>query len=281
MTSTDSLVVSRFRDYLQGHDYSKRTCHNYPQWITHLAKHHDLKTVTPHAIDAWIFDKKAGSTVKQARYYAAVKFFWWAAKVRWRSPNPMRHIEAPRDLSERLPRPATIEAVRAGVRCHNQTLRVTVAVASYAGLRVGEIANLRWEHIDWTRGTIAVLRGKGNKDRVVPLSSNLAAILRELPVTRYGPVLQGRFGGKANANWLSTLVSEGMTDLGYPYTCHQFRHWFATEVYRLTKDLLLVQRLLGHASLKHVLNYVDLAGVDTSHAVAGLDASIDLDQLAA
>ncbi len=64
-----------------------------------------------------------------------------------------------------------------------------------------------------------------------------------------------------------------MADHGIPATAHQLRHWFATEVYRRTSDLRLVQELLGHSDISTTALYVKLSPSPASvHAVLALRA---------
>ena len=114
--------------------------------------------------------------------------------------------------------------------------------------RVAEMAALRWECVDITRAEMTVVRGKGGKDRVVPLASALETALLALGRRRSGPVLLARHGGGYTAREVSHAIGVHLRRHGVDATAHQLRHTFATAVYRATRDIHATAQLLGHAS---------------------------------
>ena len=137
-----------------------------------------------------------------------------------------------------------------------------VHLAARAGLRRGEIARVQRD--DVTRDLVGwslLVHGKGGRERLVPLVGDLAVMLRERPD---GFIFPGDDGGHLSAPRVGELVSEVLPS---GWTCHTLRHYFATNAYRATHDLLVVQRLLGHAKPETTAGYVGL-GPDLRAGVA-------------
>lgn len=82
----------------------------------------------------------------------------------------------------------------------------------------------------------------------------------------HGYLFPGRWGGHVEASYVGSHLAH---ILGEPWTAHSLRHRYATVTYESTHDLLLVQRLLGHASVRTTQIYVALPD---ARLRAGLDA---------
>jgi integrase len=150
-------------------------------------------------------------------------------------------------------------------------------LAAFAGLRVGEIAKLRFADITATH---LIVRGKGDKSRIVPLHPDLAADLAgELERRQAGRsgsgfrydgnaewVFPGRAGGPMHHGWASTVLSDV---LGDGTTGHQLRHRFATRAYSVDRDLLAVSQLLGHSKPETTARYAAVPDGAALRAVLG------------
>ncbi len=153
--------------------------------------------------------------------------------------------------------------------------RALVELLYGAGLRVGELAGLRVENLDLTRGEVRVL-GKGNKERVVPLpqltrrslSSYLDARAAGKPAKacagdpRKEPLFttlrqrEGRLRRLVERDVRRILASRarelGLHGRVHP---HRLRHSYATHLLDMGADLREIQELLGHASLSTTQKY--------------------------
>jgi integrase/recombinase XerD len=138
--------------------------------------------------------------------------------------------------------------------------RMALATAYAGGLRVSEVAVLRVEDIDSARMLIHVRQGKGQKDRIVPLSKVLLESLRA-----YWGVFRPKewlFPGR-NAQHpicVHTLQracrrARKAAGLGKRVTPHTLRHCFATHLLEQGTDIRTVQALLGHATLSTTAIY--------------------------
>jgi site-specific recombinase XerD len=138
---------------------------------------------------------------------------------------------------------------------------VLLSTAYACGLRVSELVRLRVEDIDSGRMQVAVRQGKGAKERRVPLSKNLLALLRDYwRAERPGSWLFP--GGRENRPLTVSLVqrlcqrTRERTRLKKPVTPHSLRHSYATHLLEAGVDLPTIQKLLGHGSLSSTMRYL-------------------------
>jgi len=122
-----------------------------------------------------------------------------------------------------------------------------------AGLRVGEILNLRVKDIDSDRMQIRIHQGKGQKDRYTILSEKVLMLLRKY-VKEYQPadyLFEGQGGGQYSPSSIQALVRRHKKKCGITKkaTPHTLRHSFATHLLDNGTDTRFIQELLGH---KHI-----------------------------
>jgi site-specific recombinase XerD len=139
-----------------------------------------------------------------------------------------------------------------------------------SGLRVSELLNLRLARIDMSRETVRVL-GKGNKERMVPLSPTAVVRLREYVAAR-ATHLDELGVEDPNALWISNrgltltrfrayqIVHRHLQNLqGDKASPHVLRHCFATHLLDNGAELRAVQELLGHTSLATTEKYTHVS----------------------
>jgi integrase/recombinase XerD len=141
-----------------------------------------------------------------------------------------------------------------------------------AGLRASEVLHLRGRDIDWTNGQLMVREGKGKKDRTLRLSETDLDLLRSWRSRRpvSGVLLFTTLHGTAvNDRDLRAMVKRRSRKAGISKDVHphMLRHTFATDLYRVTKDIRLVQKTLGHADLSTTMIYTHLVDDDVAHAM--------------
>ena len=215
--------------------------------------------------------------------HAVDRFFAWAVKRGHVVANPAADLDLPR-LERPLPdylTAAEAEAVLAA--CDLTTLegirdRAFVEVLYATGLRRTEAVRLLVPEVDLERGIVHVVRGKGRKDRYVPLGRRAAGwVLRYLAEVRSAwcrDALEQRLflcpdgaamGGELAGRRLHRLlVAAQITKRG---ACHLFRHAFATGLVEGGCDVRLIAAMLGHASLTTTMLYtrVGIGQLVTAH----------------
>jgi integrase len=152
-----------------------------------------------------------------------------------------------------------------------------LAFARASGLRLAECI-LRWPEVDWSARQIVKL-GKGGKRVTVPITSEIRDIL--LPLRGHHPEFvftyiserheHGRTPGKrypityagVQTYWRRLRKASGV--VGFRF--HDFRHDFATKLLRETSNLRLVQKALGHASIKTTTRYAHVLDSEVADAM--------------
>ncbi len=139
-----------------------------------------------------------------------------------------------------------------------------------AGLRRQELIDLSMTNLDLTRGVVVVRRGKGGKDRVVPINRRAAVWLAKY-IDNSRPTLLGdtesdtlfitTHQGPVSPERMSALVRQyvNTAGLGKKGSCHLFRHTMATLMLEGGADLRYVQAMLGHADISTTQIYTRVA----------------------
>lgn len=121
------------------------------------------------------------------------------------------------------------------------------------GLRVDEAVNAKWADVDLTQRSLRV-RGKGQKLRHIPITGDVLANAMFEAEDRNHHIIQF-----ANSTARRRITNVGIR-AGIKVASHDLRATFATDIYSRTKDIRVVQLLLGHASVTTTQRYI---GIDT------------------
>lgn len=156
--------------------------------------------------------------------------------------------------------------------------KAMVSVMYSAGLRIGELCNLKYEDIDRQKMRIHITHGKNRSDRYAILSSHALEILTQYWFA-YGKPRNWLFPKQGGADkpidtfYLSRHIHAHEDRLGWErrLTCHSFRHAFGTHLYESGTDLLTLKALLGHKSLNSTMIYVQLASNGVGRATSPFD----------
>jgi integrase len=238
-----------------------------------------FRDVDPYAattgdVELWL-DACDLAIKSRATYLANLgPFFDWMVDVGKRDDNPVTKIRRPR-VPRRVPRPAAPADLERALATADPKMRAWLLLAAYQGLRCCEIAGLRREAIldHETPPALIVEDAKGGHQRVLPLHPKVLDALRDYGLPPRGFVFPSvRTKGALTAHRLSGYINEHLDACGVGVTAHQFRHSFATTVYRLSHDLLMVQALLGHADPRSTAGYAAWDTRDAAKFVFLLDA---------
>jgi integrase/recombinase XerD len=133
--------------------------------------------------------------------------------------------------------------------------RTMLSLIYACGLRRGELLKLKPLQVDSKRHLLIILNAKGNKDRVIPISDKVIAMLREY-YKLYKPVkwlFEGQNPGEQYSETSLQEVLKGAITkarIKKPVTLHWLRHSYATHLLEAGTDLRYIQELLGHKSSK-------------------------------
>ena len=206
---------------------------------------------------------------------AGIKFLY---RVTLRKPEVVASIPYPR-------RPAPLPDVLSGTEvqrllgCITSIRMRLLCTTIYAGgLRVAEACHLRPVDIDARRRLIHVRRGKGGRDRQVPMGEKLVGLLREYwriarPEGEY--LFPGRAPGRPisdKAVWFALRAAARSARIRKRVHPHTLRHCYATHQLERGVNLRTLQVVLGHARIETTLRYLRVL----PEHVAGLKSPLDV-----
>lgn len=176
-------------------------------------------------------------------------FFRWLHKSGRRSDDPS--LDVPRVKKPHAhPRPCPDRYIAVAMEMATSSERLMIRLGAECGLRRGEIARVHSDDVVAdSAGRSLIVRGKGDKQRIVPLPDDLDGIIMDAR----GYLFPGRFGGHVEESYIGDHISRLLPD---GYAAHTLRHRFATTAYAATHDLFVVAELLGHESVETTEHYV-------------------------
>jgi len=171
-------------------------------------------------------------------------------------PTVLTDDEQERLLKQANPRYPTGE--------RNQTM---LRLMLNTGLRLAEVTALKWRDVDLTTGKLMVRQGKGAKDRtlwVAEADIDRLRSWRERQATACVPTGEHVFttleGTPLGHRYVQRMVKRYAVKAGINKSIspHTLRHSFATDLYRETSKIRLVQKVLGHSDLSTTMIYTHI-----------------------
>lgn len=148
-------------------------------------------------------------------------------------------------------------------------LKPLIILALNVGLRRGELFKLEWQDIDFAHNilTVRAAAAKGGKPRHIPLNPIALQTLKQWKKQGSGSslVFPGKNGERLDniaSSWRSVITESKIKDFHF----HDCRHDFATKILRSGTDIVVLSKLMGHATLKMTLRYAHVS--DTSLVTA-------------
>lgn len=267
--------LNRYRHYLRMRNYSSQTIQSYEQVVRHFAyyvwlrrnidpqklmvywedfSHARLETsvdVEPVLLADYFTFITSQRTYKPKTLHRIIstlssfyRFLYTQGAV---SSNPMLGVERPKIKGQELRYLKHSQVIRLIDSIEDQRDRLIVRAIYATGVRVSELCDMNIEDIDFEDGTIRV-RGKGEKIRIVFVDPDTLQEMDTFIGSRIeGPLFIGQQGHhispRAVQHIFRKYAPEGITP-------HKIRHSYASELYRRSKNLRVVQENLGHTSIK-------------------------------
>jgi integrase/recombinase XerC len=235
-----------------------------------------LETATVDDIRAYLhsLDQQGEKSSSLARKLACVRsFFRFLVREGQLPSNPIETLRSPK-LPKPLPRVLTKDDAAAlmefptGQSPLSLRDRALLETMYSTGARVSEVVGINLDDLNETDG-IVCLRGKGRKERIVPIGDMALHAIKEYrkslhPATCSGqlsaPMFLNHRGGRITTRSVTRMVSRYSSRLASgAVSPHALRHSYATHLLDEGADLRSIQELLGHASLSTTQKYTHLA----------------------
>lgn len=255
--------LQMYSEDLRLKNYAGNTIENYTCQVELFLKHFEPVATKPSEISErqikeWLL---TANTINSRKHrLSAVKLFY---SLTGKQPLKFKYIEYPR-ADKKLPVVLSqAEVQRMFDVCENLKHKVILSLLYACGLRVSELINLKWQHIDRSRMVINIIAAKGAKDRQVMLPQSIISVLenyyRSYRSVEY--VLNGQFG----IQYSDRSVNEVIKSLAIKahinkrvYT-HLIRHCSFTHMLENGTDLNIIQRIAGHNSVKTTAIYAHIS----------------------
>jgi len=253
--------IGNFIQEMKRRNYSNNTIENYVSclkiFFEKSTKDHP-KNINETDIKDFLSQFKEVNTQKV--YHSSIKKFY---DICLNQKDKFKYIPYAKK-NERLPIVLSQEEVqRMFDVCENTKHKTMLALLYSTGLRVSELINLKWSHIDRSRMIINVIAAKGNKDRQVMLPETLIPLLtkyyREYKSKEY--VFNGQFGPQYSDNSVNQVMKQLAEKAGINKKVHThlMRHNCFTHMVENGVDINLIQRLAGHKSVKTTAIYTHIS----------------------
>lgn len=252
---------------------SERTCECYTRSVRQLVEFYSQTPdkISEEQLQDYFLHRKNKDNWSPATLricYSGIKFFF--VNVLKRDWHTLSMVHAKREKS--LPSVLSLDEVRLLLdRVTTPQNKAYLTTVYSCGLRLNEALHLQVKDIDAGRMRIHVHRGKGAKDRYVPLPLSTLSALRAYWKTHCNPVLifpaLGRGGttGPTSTTSMTKSTVQGalrrvVKQLGFQkkISVHTLRHSYATHLLEAGVNIRRIQQYLGHASLNTTMVYLHL-----------------------
>jgi len=255
---------------LQRRNYSTKTIPYYLRAVADFARHYGrspdkLGLNELRSYQAYLLRDRKLAVGTVVGLVAALRFFFNRTLKRHLPPTDIPYPKHPR----RLPAVLTVEEVARLIDSARNLLDRTLLMVLYStGMRNFELRGLQVKDIDSKSMLIHIQRGKGGRDRYVPLSPKLLETLREYwrwmkPKTWLfpGTVHNWRADKPLTPKvvWDACQFAARRAGIKKRVYAHLLRHSYATHLLEAGADLRTIQLLLGHVRLEHTAVYLHLS----------------------
>jgi len=247
---------------MQSKNWSQSTIDNYASqvrcFLREFKSRDRARNITADEIEKYLLQKVQINTRKHAR--CGIQAFY---KLAINQPMKLAHIPWPKK-ERKLPQPIDASDVQKLLKvCTNLKHKTIIALLYGCGLRVSEVINMKIKDIDSTKNIINIIAGKGKKDRQVMLAPELLSLLRKY-YQAYRPK-EYLFNGQFDLQYSDRSINEflkkyaKLAGIRQNLHAHLLRHCFATHSLEQGTDISLIQKLLGHNSIKTTMIYTHVS----------------------
>lgn len=246
--------IRLYSEELERKGYRNESIKNYVSCVTKFLYHFNDMVTKPTEINEqnikdFLRQFKEHNT--QRGYHSAIKCFY---KYICRQPNKFKYIEYCK-RNRRLPIVLSPEEMQRLIfACSNLKHKTIICLMYSTACRVGEIINLKVSNIDPSRMIINIQNAKGGKDRQVTLDPLMLELIKEY-YNQYTPkeyLFEGQFKPFYSSRSIAEFLNKYAKIAGLQKEIHPhlIRHTSATHLLEQGTDMSIIQRILGHESIK-------------------------------
>lgn len=248
MENVNNEIIQLYVDKLIYLNYSRRTVDIYSHYVLKFLNQVNkyYYKLSSSDFQNYLDNYQFTSISQQNQIINAIKFLYEKvldrkySKIDFTRPRSEKHLPQVIDKEYLLSQISKIVNIK-----HNAIISLAYSV----GMRVSEIINLKISDIDSKRMVIIIHQAKGRKDRIVPLSPTILALLREY-YKEFKPTIY-LFNGQNSLQYSSTSCNQIVKKyLGNDYHFHLLRHSCFTSLLESGTDIRIIQKLAGHNNVK-------------------------------
>jgi integrase/recombinase XerD len=271
----------QMKQNLELRNYSKHTVTNYLDHMKNFIKFHmkDPSHIELHDVKAYqvflVYSKKVSFSTFNLAVCSIKYFYRHILDTGWKI-DQIPYQKKVKSLPNVLSRQEVTRIIAAAANLKNKAIIETLYAT---GARLSELVNLKVTDIDSNRMVVRIDQGKGKKDRYVMLSKTLLATLREYwkyenpkPKTYLfpGTHLNKHFSKRSVQRIVKETTLRAHIDK--TVTPHILRHSFATHLLEDGFNIRIIQKLLGHKSLRATELYTHVAENYINQTISPLDS---------
>ena len=240
--------ILEFLWHLQKQGYSTETVKFYNRVLRIISQKANL--LDGEAVKEALSKMTISETTK-CNYAYALQSFYKHIGIEW---NPPKY--KPQKTLPFIPTEQELDLLIANT---SKNVSAVLQLLKETGARIGEILKLKWTDIDFERKNVRITPEKGSLPRILPISDLAISMIKRLKPRPDGRIFSTRKNlitafYKQRKRLAYKLQNPRLLQISF----HTFRHWKGTMEYHKTRDILYIQRLLGHKNIQNTLIYVNI-----------------------
>lgn len=220
---------------------------------------------------AWEVEEGLKPTTTNRHISAIASYYNWMKSKGYQVENPCRYMSR-RKIGDRIPRTAPKELIKSVMENSTGTVHLIFEVLVYTGCRIQECLDIRRGDLDIMNNIIKI-HGKGANERNVYVPAETMKSLQAFSTNR-------RYDEKVFQTWTQREVRSAIANILRPVgtaaymSPHDVRHAFALELAKEGYNASVIQKALGHNSIKTTQKYIDLAQLEVKNAFESLHKGV-------
>jgi len=282
-------TTARFKSHLEICGYARTTITTYCQYLSYFLEYlrdlaiSDLKQVSHETIRDYqlaVIQMDLAEETKGMRIRPVKRLFGWLLETHQFLIDPTENIKETNRKNHTLPPVLTVEEMQQLLKQPNLSLKMQIRDRAImetlysTGIRLNELVELTVHDVDLRDKVLFIRKGKGHRQRVVPIGKNAAKYLKE-----YLFQIRPRYTKKHPKERKLFLTDRGTPVVGhnvrrflYIYKLaagisktaspHSFRRSCATHLLQQGADIRYVQKILGHRHIRTTQIYTRVYPID-------------------